>query len=438
MNDSLFQFLFEEAEQRPMTVSELNAEVKVLIERGFARVWVEGEVVDFRRVSTGHWYFTLNDGSAQVKCVCWSGTNFRIRFRPENGMTVRIRGRLTFWEGKGELKLNVDSLEPSGEGALRAAFEQIKARLDAEGLFAEELKRPIPYFPRRVAVVTSKNGAAFHDIHTVLTRRARSVSLLLVNAVVQGEGSAMSIRRAIEAANLYSSSEGAGRKIDVLIVGRGGGAAEDLWAFNDELLARAIRMSEIPVISAVGHEIDWTIADLVADVRAATPSAAAEIVAGREEDIVADLQTISTALTSLMEYKVLEARSTLSDLTNRLESRVGDVIQDGRDRLEPLLAKLSPAVLAVRTANAGKGLALLDSRQNAAMRNSLDEKNAALYVAMAKLDALSPLSVLARGYSITRSADDKVVRDASTLTKGDKLKITLQNGKLNAEVISTE
>lgn len=421
-----------------MTVSQLNAEVKALVEQGFARVWVEGEVVDFRRVTTGHWYFTLNDGNAQVKCVCWSGTNFRIRFRPENGMTIRIRGRLTFWEGKGEVKLSVDSLEPSGEGALKAAFEQIKARLDAEGLFSPEIKRPIPFFPRRVAVITSKNGAAFHDIHTVLTRRARSVSLVLVNALVQGEGSADSVRRAIEAANAYSATAEAERKIDVLIVGRGGGAAEDLWTFNDERLARAIRLSSIPIISAVGHEIDWTIADLVADVRAATPSAAAEIVAGREEDILAGLHTNSTALTSLIEYRLLETSSKVGDLWNRLENSVEDVIQDARDRLQPITGKLSPAALAVRTASAGRRLAMAHARQLTAIQSAVESRNSAFYVALAKLDAMSPLAVLARGYAITRTLDGRVLRDPRTVEPGDKLKITLQHGKLNAEVSSAE
>jgi exodeoxyribonuclease VII large subunit len=279
----LLQALFDLEERRPWTVSELNAQVRASVERQFASVWVEGEVVDFKQFSSGHWYFNLNDGSAQLKCVCWKGTNFKIRFRPQNGITVRVRGRLTFWEQKGELKLTVDSLEPSGEGALRAAFEQIKAALDAEGLFAPELKRPLPFFPQRIGVVTSRSGAAYHDIVNVLTRRARSVSIVFAAAQVQGEGAADSIRRALAALNRYNASLDVCDRIDVLIVGRGGGSAEDLWAFNDERLARAIRASSIPVISAVGHEIDWTICDLIADERAATPSAAAEMVAAREE-----------------------------------------------------------------------------------------------------------------------------------------------------------
>ncbi len=294
MTDSLLQSLFDESEHRPLTVSELNAEVRSAIERQFGSVWVEGEIVNFTAAASGHWYFNLNDGTAQIKAVCWKGSNYRIRFKPQNGITVRVRGRISFYEARGETQIVVESLEPAGEGALRAAFEQIKAKLEREGLFAPELKRPIPFFPRRVAVVTSRTGAAYHDIHHMLTRRARSVSILLAPTLVQGEGAADSIRKAVEDINSYSHGLPEAEKIDVMIVGRGGGSAEDLWAFNDEMLARAIRLSEIPIISAVGHEIDWTISDLIADLRAATPSSAAEIVAGREEDIFADLKTAET------------------------------------------------------------------------------------------------------------------------------------------------
>ena len=188
-----------------MTVSELNAEVRASVEIQFASVWVEGEIVNFTAHGSGHWYFTLNDGTSQIKCVCWKGTNYRVRFKPQDGITVRVRGRVTFWEAKGELKLVVESLEPSGEGALAAAYEQIRAKLDGEGLFAQEIKRPIPFLPRKVAVITSRSGAAYHDIVTVLTRRARSVSILLIPALVQGEGAADSIRAAVTGINEFNS-----------------------------------------------------------------------------------------------------------------------------------------------------------------------------------------------------------------------------------------
>src|SRR5688572_16829030 len=312
----LLAALFEEEERRPWTVSELNAQVRVAVERQFASVWVEGEVVDFRRASSGHWYFNLNDGASQLKCVCWKGTNWKIRFKPENGLTVRLRGRLTFWEAKGELKLTVDSIEPVGEGALLIAFEQIKAKLAAEGLFDAALKRKLPTFPRRIGVITSPSGAALHDILTVLKRRARSISIVLIPTQVQGETAGEQIARAITKINHFCDGCVEGDRIDVLIVGRGGGSAEDLWAFNEEVVARAIRASGIPVISAVGHETDFTIADFVADVRAATPSAAAEIVAQAEAEICDLLRRRSNELKDLMNMRMLNLRNDVQSLSS--------------------------------------------------------------------------------------------------------------------------
>jgi exodeoxyribonuclease VII large subunit len=439
MNEPLFQILFEQAEERrPMTVSELNAEVRAAVEKGFASVWVEGEVVGFMQASSGHWYFNLNDGDSQIKCVCWKGTNFRVRFKPQNGITVRIRGRLTFWETKGELKLVVDSLEPSGEGALRAAFEQIKAKLEAEGLFADDLKRPIPFFPRKVAVVTSQTGAAYHDIHNVLTRRARSVSILLIPALVQGEGAADSLRKAIAYANAYNEALTALERIDVLIVGRGGGSAEDLWAFNDEMLARAIRASHIPVISAVGHEIDWTIADFISDLRAPTPSAAAEIVAGREEDILGTLKSSEGRIISVLEYRMLEGLGNTSEKLARLKTAFSDSLRNARSRYVDVSAKLTPLKLTARTSELRSSLDLLSQRRLSAIKAGLKYRSEKVEVQMAKLDALSPLKVLTRGYSITQGHDGRILRDAATARPGDKLKIRVERGKLNAEVLSSE
>ena len=419
-------------------MSELNAEVRELVERRFLNVWVEGEVVDFRGYGSGHWYFNLNDGDAQIKCVCWKGTNFKVRFRPENGITVRVRGRLTFWEQRGELKLTVDSLEPSGEGALRAAFEQIRSRLEAEGLFADELKRPIPFFPRRVGVVTSRAGAAFHDILEVLTRRARSVSIVLAPSLVQGEGAADSIRRAVIALNRYSSSLNVSERIDVLIVGRGGGSAEDLWAFNDEALARALRMSEIPVISAVGHEIDHTIADMIADLRAGTPSIAAEIVAAREQDIFQTFSFGEERITNLIERKLDETTVQLDAASSGLENAFGAQIQEVRERFLEVQARLSPATLQAKAVALGNRLDLLGQRSKASVERAFKAKSENLNLQMAKLDALSPLAVLTRGYSITQAEDGAIVRDASTVRPGDKLQIRVESGKLNAEVLSSE
>jgi exodeoxyribonuclease VII large subunit len=438
MDEPLFQALFETEERRPLTVSELNAEVRAAVEGQFSRVWVEGEVVDFKQVGQkGHWYFNLNDGDASVKCVCWAGTNWKIRFKPQNGLTVRIRGRLTFWEQRGELKLNVDSLEPAGEGALRAAFEQIKARLDGEGLFADELKRPIPFFPRRIGVVTSRTGAAFHDIVNVLTRRAKGISILLAPALVQGEGAADSIRRAIIALNRHSAGQDHSTRLDVLIVGRGGGSAEDLWAFNDEALARAIRASEIPVISAVGHEIDWTISDLVADLRAATPSAAAEMVAAREEDLCATFSAYEERVVTMMMHRMRDLDFRLETLAGDMESRFVSKLQTAQFRYQNASARLSPVVLQQQIAGVSSRIDNLAIRASTAANNLVATRNEAFGVAAAKLDALSPLKVLTRGYSIAETADGRVLNDSADVKKGDKVGIRLAKGSIEAEVIST-
>lgn len=421
-----------------MTVSELNAEVREALERQFASVWVEGEVVNFTAHASGHWYFNLNDGDSQIKCVCWKGTNYRIRFKPQNGVTVRLRGRLSFYEARGETQIVVESLEPSGEGALAAAYQQIKAKLDAEGLFAEELKRPIPFLPRKVGVITSKTGAAYHDILTVLTRRAQSVSVLLIPALVQGEGSADSIRSAVNGVNEYNRTLDENERIDVLIVGRGGGSAEDLWAFNDEMLARAIRASEIPVISAVGHEIDVTIADFVADMRAATPSAAAEIVAGREEDIVRGLHACEERLISILDYKMLDARTSVSEATNNLQYSFSASVQRANSRFADVASRLTPATLTAKAVSIRNLLDTVEQRRKFAIEQALNLRSESLKLQMAKLDALSPLAVLTRGYSITQSEDGAILRDASAVKPGEKLKIRLERGKLNAEVLSSE
>ena len=438
MDNTLLQSLFDEQERRPLSVTELNAELRGALERQFSNIWVEGEVVNFTAAASGHWYFNLNDGTSQIRCVCWKGTNYRIRFKPQNGIAIRVRGKVTLYPQRGELQLQVESLEPSGEGALRAAFEQIKANLERDGLFDPELKRPLPFFPRKVAVVTSPTGAAYHDIHNVLTRRAGTVSIVLVPTLVQGEGSADSIRRAVLDANEYNRTLDDADKIDVMIVGRGGGSAEDLWAFNDEQLARTIRASEIPVISAVGHEIDWTISDLVADVRAATPSAAAEIVAGREIDLINDLISAEQTLAQLMSYRLLETRGNADAVIGRLNEGFAARYRSAAERYRIASTRLTPQTIKSRIAAASNGLTLIDHRRESAIGRTLDRLNEALTLQAAKLDALSPLAVLVRGYSITRTPDGHVLRDAAAVKPGDRVTIRLEKGQLDAEVISSE
>lgn len=421
-----------------MTVTELNSDVRALLEGRFGNVWVEGEIVNFTAAASGHWYFNLNDGTSQIKAVCWKGSNYRIRFRPQNGLSVRVRGKLSFYAARGETQLVVDSLEPAGEGALRAAFEQIKAKLEAEGLFAHELKRPIPFYPRRIGVVTSPTGAAYFDIHNVLTRRAASIHILLIPTLVQGETAADSIRQAIINVNLYNLTLPHGERIDALIVGRGGGSAEDLWAFNDEMLARTLRASEIPIISAVGHEIDWTIADMVADLRAPTPSAAAEIVAGREEDILAKLHSNDEKMRRIIDYFVLESGAHLRDLTSRLQSSFAECYRSAADGLSRVAGRLTSQTLTAKVAAGEARVAMLVQRQLAATARAVKAKEESLTLQMAKLDALSPLAVLTRGFSITQLEDGSVLRDPKMVRPGDKLKIRLEKGKLNAEVTSSD
>ena len=461
MDQPLLQALFEEEERRPLTVSELTEQVRSEIERRFANVWVEGEIVNFMAARSGHWYFTLHDDTTQIKAVCFRTSNFRIRFKPKDGLQVRVRGRLSVYAPRGEYQLVVESLEPVGEGALAIAFEQIRARLEGEGLFAAELKRPLPFFPKRVGVVTSPTGAAFFDIMHVLSRRARSVSIVLIPASVQGETAGNEIRLAIRRANQFNLSAATENKLDVLIVGRGGGSSEDLWAFNEERVARAIRDSAIPVISAVGHEIDFTIADLVADVRAATPSAAAEIVAAKESEIAELIDARESRLGQLAERKVMQLGSALQglamspvftefpnklgswkyeieDRAARIRSCILDALKRAGAELDRTASRLSPVKLANRLGRNKTELALLEQRHLSAARSLGDAKAQALGFLAAKLDSLSPLSVLDRGYSITTKEDGLILRDASEVAEGDKLKIRLARGKLEAEVLSSE
>jgi exodeoxyribonuclease VII large subunit len=459
MKSSLLDSLFDEEERRPLTVSELNEQVKKALERGFSSVWLEGEITNFIAANSGHWYFTLHDGFSQLKAACYIRNNLRIRFKPFDGLQVRVRGKLSVYEPKGEYQILVESLEPVGEGALKVAFEQIKAKLAKEGLFDEELKRPLPYFPKRVGVVTSPNGAAFHDILNVLGRRTRTVNITLIPTRVQGETAGEEIEKAIKLANQFN--EKSSEKIDVLIVGRGGGSSEDLWAFNEERVARAIRNSKIPIISAVGHEIDFTIADFVADVRAATPSAAAEIVAENEANIENFLYQRTQDLLQLVNYRILQAKNAwqelafssvfyefpqkikdwryeIEDFQDQMQSVFEDRLRKDEKRLESLTNRLSPIKLASKVSENQTRLALLKQRQISAIKDVIDAQDEKLKIKMASLDALSPLSVLRRGYSITENEKGEILRDSSQIKVDENVQIRLANGKLKAKVFELD
>ncbi len=458
--------LFDETERRPLSVSQLTSAVRGTLEQRFASVWVEGEISNFKaHPASGHWYFTIKDEGAQLRAACFRTSNNRIRFRPSDGLQVRARGRLTVYEPRGEYQLDVEALDPVGAGALRVAFEQLRDKLAAEGLFDEELKQRLPLLPRRVGVVTSPSGAAIRDILSVIARRTRTVNVLFAPARVQGETAAREIAEAIELLNEHHAramrDEGTDEKIDVIIVGRGGGSAEDLWAFNEERVARAIRASLIPVISAVGHETDFTIADFASDVRAPTPSAAAEIVAEREDEIKAFITNRTRTLFQLMRFRVLDERTRVqeaamshgfddvprklrealaatNEAAHEIENSILRKMESARRRVERISCRLSPAALSARVSTGQARLAVASAARNAAAEARLDDVRARLAVAAASLDALSPLAVLRRGYALAQNDAGHALRDARDVEIGARVRLRLAQGTLHCRVEKSE
>jgi exodeoxyribonuclease VII large subunit len=462
MTHPLLLSLFDETERRPLSVSELTTQVRGHLESRFSNIWVEGEISNFKAAASGHWYFTIKDEWSQLRSTCFRGVNGRIRFRPSDGLQVRARGRLTVYEPRGEYELMVEALDPVGAGALRVAFEQMRERLSAEGLFDEELKRPLPLFPHRIGIVTSLNGAALRDILHVLARRTRTVHVLVAPTRVQGEGAGEEISRAIGRLNDYTQEcrrrGRANDAIDVLIVGRGGGSAEDLWAFNEEQVARAIRASSIPVISAVGHETDVTIADFAADLRAATPSAAAELVAAREDELEALVVNLTRDMMRAARFQLMNARARVQEAAmsrgfDDVQSRLREAMQrtgEARHRLETIarrslerarrradssIARLSPVSLSAHLADARVRLGLACAKRDALIDSRLEEARARLGVMSASLDALSPLSVLKRGYSIAQDERGKLLRDAGDVAVGETVRLRLAEGSLRCRVL---
>lgn len=387
-----------------LSVSRLVALIKDVVEENFMQVLVSGEVANFVSPSSGHFYFSLKDDRAQLRSVMFRMQNRMLSFRPENGMQVVCSGRLSLYSQRGELQFLVDNLEPLGVGSQQIALEQLKQRLAAEGLFAFERKRPLPAFPRTIGVVTSGSGAAIHDILNVLARRGAGLRVLLRSVKVQGEGAAAEIAEGIADLNRQGDS-------DVLIVGRGGGSVEDLWAFNEELVARAVFGSRIPVISAVGHEVDVTIADLVADLRAPTPSAAAELVVKERRALEGHVDQLAMRLTAQMRSRLLLLREREKGLVRRLRGPIGEMLRQ-KQRIEHLIRR-SKSAMCARLELSSSRLALLSGR----------------------LEALSPLRTLSRGYAIvTRSGEGAPLRDASRLTRGDSLNIRFAFGSAHAVI----
>ena len=395
-----------------LSVSQLNRQARTLLESHFDFVWVEGEVSNFAAPSSGHWYFSLKDGGAQVRCAMFRNRNQRVKLTPKNGDAIRLRARVSLYEGRGEFQLIVEHMEPAGAGALQAAFEALKAQLASEGLFDADRKQELPDSITALGVITSPTGAAIHDILTVLKRRCPAIAVYLIPVAVQGEQAAPEISSAIERVNRWQQE---GKiALDALIVGRGGGSLEDLWAFNEEVVARAIAASELPIVSAVGHEIDFTIADMVADQRAPTPSAAAEMLSPDQREWQNQLAAMEQKLQQLIQRKLADCARELEHLRRRLR-HPGHQLREQSQRLDDL-----------------------EQRLQTAMQRKLQTAGTRLAHLAQMLDSLSPLSTLQRGYAIVTDSTGSVITDSSVISKGDKVEARLAKGRLQLTVDKSE
>jgi exodeoxyribonuclease VII large subunit len=448
-------FTFEQAPSRRIwRVADLVSAVRTTVERGYTDVWVEGEISNFRPAESGHLYFTLKDGDAQLRIVMFRSQARLLRFRPDNGMQIIARGRVTIYDVRGELQLSAEFLEPVGAGALQLAFEQLKNKLAAEGLFEAARKRTIPQLPQRIGIVTSPRGAALQDMLNILARRHENIGILIYPAQVQGEGASSEVAAGVRYFNRSKS-------VDVIVVARGGGSLEDLAAFNDEGLARVIAASNLPVISAVGHETDFTICDFVADLRAPTPSAAAELVAESKHQLAEHLAHLRQRLARAARYRLLMARNRLTELAQHgAFARIQDLLGRRAQRLDELVFRLAGgfresfrnygrrlevASARVRHFDFRRSLSAtrgrLDSCTDAlarAARLQLREDYGRLNQLAGKLDALSPMKILDRGYALVFDSEGKLVKDASWLAPGEQVTARVARGSFVAEVKRTE
>lgn len=437
-------------QQQVFTVTRLNSAVRMILEQDLGLVWLTGELSNLAMPSSGHWYFSLKDMSAQVRCAMFKGNNRRVAFRPQDGMQVLVQARVSLYEPRGDYQLIIESMQPAGDGVLALRFEELKRRLGAEGLFDESRKRPLPREPRAVGLITSATGAALHDMLTVLKRRAPDLPIFIYPTQVQGSAAISQIVAAIAKANQRA-------EVDVLIVGRGGGSLEDLWCFNEEAVARAIAHSAIPVVSAVGHEVDVTISDFAADLRAPTPSAAAELVAPDNQARIQRLAHLKQRLLQAMSRQQTTARhdfillqkrldhqdpkrrmeqqsQRLDELSTRLQQLLRQRLHQGERRLTNLELRLqgkSPE----RLLAAGKRRhQLAEERLYALIAKRQDLASHHLAMLTARLDGVSPLATLGRGYSITRTPRGEVISRADQVNSGDQLITTLAQGSLQVRV----
>jgi exodeoxyribonuclease VII large subunit len=435
------------------TVRGLVAAVRTLVEREYSDAWVEGEISNFRAPESGHLYFTLKDGSAQIRAVMFRSAARLLRFRPTDGMQVVVRGRVTIYEDRGELQIAVEHIEPKGAGGLQVAFEQLKAKLEAEGLFAAARKKAIPTLPARIGIVTSPQAAALRDILNILLRRHHTANVMIYPAQVQGESAAVEVAGGVRYFNRS-------RCVEVIIVGRGGGSAEDLAAFNDEGLARSVAASEIPVISAVGHETDFTIVDFVADLRAPTPSAAAELVIRSRVEVENQADAARERLVRAMERQLLEARHALMERAqDGAFARMMDLIRQRQQKLDDLTYRLErgerqileilrrqweTVASAVRHYDARRVLAgirgeleAVTAAMAAAMRNQLLQNKVRLERMGKALEMLSPLAILERGYALVFDGTGRLVKDAAQVQAGQEISARLARGEIRATVKKT-
>jgi exodeoxyribonuclease VII large subunit len=443
-------FSFRPPERRVWKVRDLVASVRTHIEREFSDAWVEGEISNFRAPESGHLYFTLKDGDSQIRVVMFRSSARLLRFRPADGLQVVVRGRVTIYEDRGELQISAEYIEPKGAGSVQVAFEQLKAKLEAEGLFAAERKKPIPTLPSRIGIVTSPQGAALRDILNILQRRHRSVNVLIFPAQVQGDAASFEVAAGVRFFNQHDN-------VEVIIVARGGGSAEDLASFNNEGLARSVFASSIPVISAVGHETDFTIIDFVADLRAPTPSAAAELVIRSRQDIEDNAAALHDRLTRAMRYRLLMGRQALTELSQHgAFARMMEVIRQRQQKLDDLIHRVELAqrnlleksrrrweIVSAAVRHYDVRLVLsgmrkeLESRTTAlgsVMRNVLLQYRVRSERLETALQSLSPLAILDRGYALVFDANGKLLKDADAVKIGDEVSARLAHGQIDASV----
>lgn len=432
------------------TVSRLNQTVRLLLEQEMGQVWISGEISNFTQPASGHWYFTLKDDTAQVRCAMFRNSNRRVTFRPQHGQQVLVRANITLYEPRGDYQIIVESMQPAGEGLLQQKYELLKAKLQAEGLFDQQYKQPLPSPAHCVGVITSKTGAALHDILHVLKRRDPSLPVIIYPTAVQGDDAPGQIVRAIERAN-------ARNECDVLIVGRGGGSLEDLWSFNDERVARAIFASRIPVVSAVGHETDVTIADFVADLRSPTPSAAAEIVSRNQQELLRQIQSAQQRLGMAMDYYLANRNRRFTQLFHRLQQQhpqlrlarqqtmlerlrqrmnfaLDNQLKRAASRQQRVLQRLNQQNPQPRIYRAQTRIQQLEYRLAENVRARLSATRERFGNAVTHLEAVSPLSTLARGYSVTTATDGKVLKQTRQVKAGDVLTTRLSDGWVESEV----